>query len=936
MDSSSLSLPSSFSRNWKHHVFLSFHGADVRKAFLSHILKEFRSKGIDPFIDNDIERSKSIGPELIEAIRGSRIAIVLLSRNYASSSWCLDELVEIMRGRDELGQIVITIFYDVDPTNVKKQTKEFGEVFKNTCAGKTEEVTRTWRHALAKVATIAGYDLSNWNNEATMIEKITSDISNKLNHSTPSCDFDGFVGIKGHFEKMKPLLCLESNEVRMIGIWGPSGIGKTTIARFLLDQLSHQFRLSTIVMNIKVSYPRPCHDEHSANVKLQKQLLSQLFNEKDIEIPHLGVVRERLKDKKVLVILDDVDQLRQLQAMANEPRWFGPGSRIIITTQNIRNLKGHGINHIYKVDFPSTHEAFQIFCMNAFGQKLPYAGFEELAWEITKLSGELPLGLRVMGSYLRRMSKEEWTRVLPTLMTRLNGEIESILMISYDALCDEDKDLFLYIACFFNYYNMEMMVEYFPDVRQGLDVTQGLHVLAEKSLISVDDSGTIYMHDLLAKLGREIVRKQFVSEPGLRKFLVDPRDICDVLTDDTGSRNVLGIDLQVFELEDELEISERAFDGMSNLQFLRFSDNFISHDKLCLPQGLNCLSRKLRLLHWIHFPMTCLPSKFATQFLVELNMQCSKLETLWEGIRPLRKLKRMNLSYSKNLIELPDLSTATNLQELFLYYCSSLVELPSTITHATNLERLDLIGCSSLRELPSFIGNVTNLMHLDLSGCSSLVELPSSIRDATCMRLLAVSECKRLVSIPQLPIFLGRLEAEKCESMETLDFSLHNPEISLNFASCFKLNKEARDLICQTSLIHGVAILPGEEVPACFTYRASGDSVTVKLNDIPLPTTLKFKACILLVYKGDDDEAGVGEMIEISSHIIEKHNGNIVTCRPDDNLLYPPITKHLYIFEVQAEEVTSSEFVVEFRVDSWEIVECGVFQVSNPFKLLLG
>lgn len=85
--------------------------------------------------------------------------------------------------------------------------------------------------------------------------------------------------------------------------------------------------------------------------------------------------------------------------------------------------------------------------------------------------------------------------------------------------------------------------------------------------------------------------------------------------------------------------------------------------------------------------------------------------------------------------------------------------------------------------------------------------------------------------------------------------------------------------------------------------------MTVKLNDIPLPTTLKFKACILLVYKGDDDEAGVGEMIEISSHIIEKHNGNIVTCRPDGNLVHPPITKHLYIFEVQVEEVTSVQRV---------------------------
>lgn len=162
MDSSSLSSPSYLSLNLKYHVFPSFHGADVRKAFLSHILKEFRSKGIDPFLDYDIERSKAIGPELIEAIKGSKIALVLLSINYASSTWCLNELVEIIKCKDELDQTVLTIFFEVDPTDVKKQTGDFGRIFSETCAGKTMEDIRRWRQALAKVATIAGYHSTNW------------------------------------------------------------------------------------------------------------------------------------------------------------------------------------------------------------------------------------------------------------------------------------------------------------------------------------------------------------------------------------------------------------------------------------------------------------------------------------------------------------------------------------------------------------------------------------------------------------------------------------------------------------------------------------------------------------------------------------------------------------------------------------------------------
>ena len=156
------SLPSLVSRNWRHQVFPSFRGEDVRRGFLSHIQKEFERKGITLFIDNDIDRSKSIGPELIEAIRRSKISVVLISKNYASSTWCLNELVEIIKCRKELDQIVMIVFYEVDPSDVKKQSGEFGNVFEKTCQGKTVEDVARWREALEEVAKIAGYDSRSW------------------------------------------------------------------------------------------------------------------------------------------------------------------------------------------------------------------------------------------------------------------------------------------------------------------------------------------------------------------------------------------------------------------------------------------------------------------------------------------------------------------------------------------------------------------------------------------------------------------------------------------------------------------------------------------------------------------------------------------------------------------------------------------------------
>ncbi|CDY21140.1 BnaA01g33710D [Brassica napus] len=315
-----LSLPS----NRVHDVFPSFHGKDVRKSFLSHFLKECGIKGINLFIDNEITRGEFIGPELKKAIQGSRIAIVLLSKRYASSSWCLDELVEIMKCKEELGQTVMPVFYEVDPTDVKKQAGDFGKVFKKTCKGKTNEVTRKWSEALAKVATLAGYHSNNWDNEAKMIEDVATDVAKKLFNSTPSRDFDEFIGMEAHMNKISRVLRTYLDEVRMIGIWGPAGIGKTTIARCMFNQLSHTFQHSVFLMNVKAMCTPPvCSDDYNVKLHLQQIFLSQLTNQKeDFKISHLGVAQERLNDKKVLVVLDNVDRLVQLEAMAKKTGWF--------------------------------------------------------------------------------------------------------------------------------------------------------------------------------------------------------------------------------------------------------------------------------------------------------------------------------------------------------------------------------------------------------------------------------------------------------------------------------------------------------------------------------------------------------------------------------------------------------------------------------------
>lgn len=160
---SSSSLPLHVSHHWRYQVFPSFCGKDVRKTFLAHLLRELERKAITIFIDNnDIERSELIGPELIRAISNSRIAIVVLSKNYASSSWCLNELVEILKCQETVGQTVMTVFYEIDPSDVRNQKGDFGEAFQKACHGKAEEEKHKWRLALTNVANIAGEHTEQW------------------------------------------------------------------------------------------------------------------------------------------------------------------------------------------------------------------------------------------------------------------------------------------------------------------------------------------------------------------------------------------------------------------------------------------------------------------------------------------------------------------------------------------------------------------------------------------------------------------------------------------------------------------------------------------------------------------------------------------------------------------------------------------------------
>jgi hypothetical protein len=163
VQSNSTATSASFSRpRWNYDVFLSFRGEDTRNNFTGHLYSALVRVGIRTFRDDEeLRRGKTISTELLNAIRGSRISIVVFSKGYASSWWCLDELVEIVHCRNTKGHTLLPIFYLVDPSDVRKQAGTFAEAFvrhEEWLQTDMERVQR-WRVALTEAANSSGWNL---------------------------------------------------------------------------------------------------------------------------------------------------------------------------------------------------------------------------------------------------------------------------------------------------------------------------------------------------------------------------------------------------------------------------------------------------------------------------------------------------------------------------------------------------------------------------------------------------------------------------------------------------------------------------------------------------------------------------------------------------------------------------------------------------------
>ena len=369
--------------------------------------------------------------------------------------------------------------------------------------------------------------------EAKLVEDIVKDICERLHISS----FDGdqskyVVGMDYHWKKMNAHLQVESVDVRFIGICGMGGIGKTTIARYVYDKLSYQYEVSCFLGDVR----QECESSGGRVIALQEQLLSEAMKQ-TIRISSvyegINLIRRWLGRKKVLIVLDDVDdQLEQLNKLVGSHDWFGPKSRIIVTTRDEQVLKSHAIKYIYKVGGLNGDDALQLFRMNAFKNEHPTDDHVNLSSDIVNYASGIPLALEVLGSHLCDTTAEHWKSMLDSLKDYPDGKILKALRISYDhGLKQSERDIFLYITCFFKGKKKDRVIEILDSC--DLYSTSGIKVLVDKSLITISNENKLGMHDLLQEMGWKIIREKHPNVRGKWSRLWLFKDVHHVLTNNT-------------------------------------------------------------------------------------------------------------------------------------------------------------------------------------------------------------------------------------------------------------------------------------------------------------------------------------------------------------------------------------------------------------------
>ncbi|KAL7618631.1 hypothetical protein Lser_V15G03679 [Lactuca serriola] len=734
---------SSSTHSHRYDVFLSFRGFDTRNSFTTYLHKALIDANITTFLDNEeIEIGEDLKPELESAIKASRAFVIVLSKNYATSTWSLDELVLILEQRMTSNHIVIPIFYHVDPTHVRKQEGSFGDAMakhRTMMEAETNENKRSkwaqkmdrWNNAIREVADLKGKHI-NGRIEVDLINEIVKDIFLKLRISS-RFPLPQLIGMDNSIKFITSWLKDTSSHTGdVLTILGLGGIGKTSLAKSAYVLHSNEFDTSSFIEDIN----RRCDEKCNGLIDVQKQLYDDISRSSSVQVRDVSIYTSMIENafprKKVFLVLDDIGSLNQLDALLGS-KGLHPGSKVIITTKDRwltqssslfkTNNKPKYVEH--KLEGLSMIESQKLLCYHAFMCNDPKLGYEEVSENLVKYCEGHPMALKVLGRSLHNRDVTYWEGYIDRLKKENDSPINNVLRMSFDSLPSKnDKELFKHIACIFVGMDRDVTLTILEAC--DIETRSGITNLIDRCLLSITWNQELMimqlmMHQLVQEMGRFVVREESLYKPWERSRLWGHESF-RVLKQKKGTENVLGLTLDMKMLEKEklhesLEIEIDALSKMDSLMLLQLNYVQITGSHKNFPEELKWLC-----MHG--FPMKAIPSDLPMVNLVALDMSYSNMESF--GVcygnpqRLRRKQKKMLGSCSK------DKKLFGSLKILNLSFCEQLRSLCS-FDQLPKIERLMLRGCICLREVCESIEQCVELVFIDLSYCNKLKKFPRNI-----------------------------------------------------------------------------------------------------------------------------------------------------------------------------------------------------------------
>ncbi|KAM5559485.1 putative disease resistance protein [Rosa sericea] len=685
----SSSAESSASR-WKHDVFLSFRGVDTRKGIASEIYYRLQNRrGIKTFMDDqDLEVGDVISPTLLTAIKESRFAIIVLSQNYATSTWCLEELRNICECMEEDNNRILPLFYYVDPTDVRYQKSSFGDAFtKHEKSGRhRSEKVQQWRDALKKVANFSGWHTLNYKTERELLDAIEESVWNKL-RPTVKMSIGGFQAFETTKQAIdKVMKALKNDEATTIGVYGMGGVGKTTMVKYVGAQAQESRLFNQVIMAVVSQNPDL--------MKIQQtfaELLGFKLEEKT-EIARAIKLKEKIMGGTgILIILDDIWKRIEFSdiGIPSHNELQNCNSKVLLTTRRSRVCKIMESHAKIHLSILSKEDSWSLFVNEAGKSFDKSSNFYDVASEVARECAGLPVALIAVARALRDEGLNEWKEAARRLKASQppipedEGDVFKCMKLSYDYLkSDDSKSCFLLCCLFPEDYNIP--IEYLVKYGIGKGMFQDSTMLEARAttylvvrdlkdsslLLDVGDDRYVRMHDVI-------------------------RDMAILISLSEGQRLLVKVG---YELKNWPKID--AHKGYSAISLMQ--------NKICkLPEELVCPNLQILLLQR-NASLNDIPNSF---------------------FQSQKELRVLDLSYTDISLLPQSISFLTNLQALYLDYCENIIDI-SVIGKLHKLEILSM-KANVLRELPREIGQLTNLRMLDVCAKPNPVSLSSHERLAT-------------------------------------------------------------------------------------------------------------------------------------------------------------------------------------------------------------